>query len=324
MFLKHSIQNMKSKQRIGAAHGAACRSASPANAALHSPRPVMRNMPTLSPLILLAMLALPACQSPIKNSYELRKQAAGTIARAEALPTVWNIAAPLEMGRVYKRDGNEKYGYFLSPGSEVFVEQTKLLSQSQPNNTTWSDTRSGSWNVKPQLTYMGLKSELNLKNVRSVTFSLVGDTYQFVNNTQGFEDLLNLPTFGPKLRDRILEDTERLEANKLPGTEAKYWIVVQLLTAKNLAVTFNNVTTTSGGVEVVDPAKIAGWLNIKDLSPASIAVSNDQTRDAKLTSPDTVGLVAQCIPLKAYTSGARRGEVFTDGSTVLLLANQAK
>jgi len=85
---------------------------------------------------------------------------------------------------------------------------------------------------------------------------------------------------------------------------------------------FNNVTTTTGTAEVVDAAKLRGWLSIKDLSPASITVNNDQSRDAKITSPDTVGLVAHCVPLIAHTSGPNKGEIFPDTSVVLEVANQ--
>ncbi len=222
--------------------------------------PQSRHRPFAEALCGMAFLCcmVSGCQSPIQNSVELRRKAAGTIGRSIALPTVWNIAAPLELGRVYTMAGDAAHGYFLMPGSEVFVEQTKALSQSSTYNAAWSETRSGAWNVNAQLTYMGLRGDAAFKNVRSVAFSLTGDQYAFVNNAAGFDNLINLPTFGPALRKKILEDTLRLKAAGLAAGNAKYWIVVQLLTAKNLTVDFTNSTSASAGTDVVDPRSSPG------------------------------------------------------------------
>jgi hypothetical protein len=234
---------------------------------------------------------------------------------------VWNIAAPLELGRVYTMAGDASHGYFLMPGSDVFVEQTKSLSQSSTYNVAWSETRSGAWNVNAQLTYMGLRGDAAFKNVRSVGFSLTGDQYAFVNNAAGFDNLINLPTFGPALRKKILEDTLRLKAAGLAARNAKYWIAVQLLTAKNLTVDFTNSTSASAGTDVVDPSKLAGWLNVQELSPAKASVSHDGTSAVKYTAPGSMGLVAQCVPLLAHTEGPEMGSIYFDDSAVLDQAN---
>ncbi len=277
--------------------------------------------PSLLAALLSPLLFLTACQSPIQNAYELRKRAARSIATGEGLPTVWNVAAPLELGRVYQCSRTQEAGRFLSPGSNVFVGRTRELKDSKPKGATWSETRSGTWNVKPQLTWMGLRGQLDAKNIRAITFSINGDSYEGISDMNRFEDILNLPTYGPALRQRILEDTERLEREGLPSSEAKYWVVIQLISAKDLSVIFDMTQTLSGTAETVDPAKLAGWLQVAELSPASLTVTDEQIRKATFTSPDVMGLVAQCVPLKARASGPQRGKVYLDLDTVLLAAN---
>ena len=203
-------------------------------------------------------LLLSSCAQPVfMDAYDFRNKAASDVGLQDGSPTVWNEDTPLQLGRIYQLYGNRKNGYDLTSYSGLYTTSVadKSVSTIGPDNSTWSADISDSNKVDLQLGYMGLQAVADINAVKKISFSLEGDTKGTVMEYDKLQDILNDPNNGPTLRASILEDTHRVFDQKLSRQAARFWIVLQVHTAKNLTVTLHTDSGFSGKLDTSDAAQ---------------------------------------------------------------------
>jgi hypothetical protein len=269
-------------------------------------------------------LILSSCeQSLFVDAYDVRDKAAAGIGIKEGSPTVWNDDTTLELGRIYYVFGSRKHGYVLKSYSGLFVPRIndKTVSTTTPDNSSWSNTISDTDKINLQLGYMGLSGQFGVNAVKKITFSLDGDAKGEVMAMDSLETILNDPDNGPNLRASIMQDTLNVVNNRLDKSLAKFWIVLEVHTAKNLAVTLNTDTGVTAKLDTSDAATLASWIKVPNLTFPTIDVEPDHTTDVSFKDPDSFGWVAMCVPLFAYLDGPQKGQIYPDESTILWAAN---
>jgi hypothetical protein len=210
-------------------------------------------------------LILSSCeQSLFVDAYDVRDKAAAGIGIKEGSPTVWNDDTTLELGRIYYVFGSRKHGYVLKSYSGLFVPRIndKTVSTTTPDNSSWSNTISDTDKINLQLGYMGLSGQFGVNAVKKITFSLDGDAKGEVMAMDSLETILNDPDNGPNLRASIMQDTLNVVNNRLDKSLAKFWIVLEVHTAKNLAVTLNTDTGVTAKLDTSDAATLASWIKV--------------------------------------------------------------
>jgi hypothetical protein len=269
-------------------------------------------------------LLLSSCAQPVfMDAYDFRNKAASDVGLQDGSPTVWNEDTPLQLGRIYQLYGNRKDGYDLTSYSGLYTTSIadKSVSIIGPDNSTWSADISDSNKVDLQLGYMGLQAVADINAVKKISFSLEGDTKGNVMEYDKLQNILNDPNNGPTLRASILEDTHRVFDQKLSRQTARFWIVLQVHTAKNLTVTLHTDNGFTGKLDTSDAAKLATWIKVPNLAFPTVSVAPDHQKDITFKEADSFGWVAMCVPLFAYTSGPSKGQIYPDETTVLWAAN---
>jgi len=255
-------------------------------------------------------VAISSCaKTAIQSSYQLKKQMAKSIAREEGLTTVWNVAEPLKVGAIYKLTGTPERGYVLQYHYPRFEQQAAAMTFNQPVNTNWSQTVDRKSDVKAQLSYMGVKASPGWETTKKITFSAAGDAYSGFSDGEKLKELLNRSGTGIDLRKAVQSDTLARASRKAPPTEAKYWIVTRLMTVKDLSVGRTTSSSVSTKFETVDADVLAKFLNVKELKPVSLSGEQGRSSEAALKSPQSLGLIAKCVPLEATKE---RGQIVMD------------
>jgi hypothetical protein len=277
---------------------------------------------------ILALTLLSACTSEtLSNSFELKKQAATTIAKGLGLKTVWNSVFPFDVGRVYERVVYPDGTFGLLPYSQAFlgvITQTTNggpITKTDPVNQTWQQNITGKGSVDLQLQYMGLELDTSVKNTRSVTFSASGDNNIYVADQPGFLNYLNTEPGGAAVKDAVMHDSQSRNSTShsgTPSTPSKYWIVIDSLSVKNLTVTLNASTAASVQLSDAQAAAIATFAGIPVSGSISAGTSTDGS--ASITSPTSTPLVGVCVPLvwdarnKALNINPQKTLVYANGA----------
>lgn len=261
-------------------------------------------MKTLPSLAITSITIIASSCTPIKSAADMRLKMAGEIAPPEGLRTVWNTSTPLELGYIYyKRKDASKGGYVLSSRYERFVEQTnsanyRLVSKS---HATWDKEINTSFAIKPQLKYMGFGADPKFSNTKKIKFSAKGDEVHEIKQFISYvSEVLNSPGTGIELRKKVYEDTQRIQKEELPVSEARYWIVTNMMTMKDISIDFSSKPKTSIDVEVADVQALQDFLQVSGLTVSGSAgaeTESDNGSTIKPTSP--IGLIAWCVPLTA-------------------------
>lgn len=264
------------------------------------------NLLAVSPLL---SLLLVAC-TPVKDATDMRNKMAKRIAPAVGLETVWNTTAPLELGHIYYLQENGRGGKVLNTRYDKFVEATNTSQWRQVIGVDgyWRKDVDSSFSLKPQLAYMGLEASPSISNTRAIRFSAEGHERQSIRNFNSYETtVLNSDGTGIELRKAVLQDTQRLSREKLPIDQARYWIVTDLVTFKNLTVSFQSKPGASVDVSVADQAALKNFLAVNGLTSVGGTASGSvgATNESKVTSTSPCGLLAWCVPLQASEQDGR-------------------
>ena len=281
---------------------------------------------TLATLCIFIAGLLSSCT--IKNATDMRNKMASDMAPTQGLRTIWNTTTPLTLGHVYiKRPDIERGGYSLFQRYERFESQANSPNYKSATaiNATWKKDIDSWFSLKPQLGYMGLSGSPNLSNTKTIRFSADAHELYSIKEFDAFvSNVLNSPGTGPELRKKVYEDTQRLNRNDLPVTEAKYWIVTDMMTFKNLSVDFHAKPSTSVEASVADIATLKQFMQIKGLTVEGMAnASSSADEKTTVKSVEPVGLIAWCVPLTA-TKKSNGHEIIVNEGYPLELANTLK
>jgi len=246
-------------------------------------------------MISLSALILTSCT--IKDATDMRNKMAADIAPKQGLRTVWNTSTPLTLGNIYyRRLDTERGGSVLTDRYSRFVERSNSPDYrvTSPVSATWSKNIDSTFSLKPQLGYMGLSASPTLANTRTIRFSAEGNERHSIKQFDEYvNEVLNSAGTGIELRERVFEDTQRLERDGLPLSEARYWIVTDLLTVKNLSVDFVSKPSAGLEVSVADVAALRQFMQVNGLDVRGTASgSSSSTIRSTVNSTDPVGLIA--------------------------------
>jgi hypothetical protein len=229
---------------------------------------------------------------------------AGRIAHTQGLRTVWNTSTPLTLGYIYyKKNDATNGGYVLSSRYDRFVDTSNspaycLVSKS---HATWRKEINTRFSIKPQLTYMGLGVNPSYSNTKKITFTATGDEVREIKQFDSYvSEVLNAPGTGPELRQNVYDDTKRLEDNQLPVSEARYWIVTNMMTMKDLAVDFTSTPKSGIEVSVADLEAIKQFLQVNGLAVSGTGGGTTESKNrSTINASDPIGVIAWCVPLTA-------------------------
>lgn len=257
---------------------------------------------------LTALMVLASSCSTIKSAADFRSKVAKKIGMETGYITVWNTPTPLKLGNIYSLRPTTPTKKALFTQFDRFVDTTNTpewreVEKERIASQNWSKTVKSSYNVKPQLQYMGLGAEASFANTKSVSFSARGHELQSIRNQDDYvEQVLNSAGTGPTFRKTVYEDTEQRKAAKLPVEASRYWIVTNLITVKDLEVKFSAKPSVSGAVTTPDAnvlsQAVSTFLGVPGLTAKiGIGINNDVTKDSSVTSTEPFGLVGMCYPL---------------------------
>ncbi|MBK1829016.1 hypothetical protein [Haloferula rosea] len=263
----------------------------------------------LRPLGPACFVALCFSSCAIKDATDMRNKMAAEMAPPEGLRSVWNTSTPLTLGNVYyRRIDAQRGGSVLTDRYGRFVERSNSSDYraTSPVNATWRKDIDSTFSLKPQLGYMGLSASPTLANTRTIRFSAEGNERHSIKEFDSYVDeVLNSPGTGPELRKRVFEDSQRLATNGLPVSEARYWIVTDLITVKNLSVDFLSKPSAGIEVSVADVEALKQFMQVNGLAVNGSASGNTSSENqTTVKSTDPVGLMAWCVPLTATKSGS--------------------
>ena len=253
----------------------------------------------------MSLITLPSCV--VKDAADMRNQMAKKIAPTVGLRSVWNTSTPLTLGKVYYRQVDaQRGGYVLTNRYDRFVDRSNSDDYREVSSvvSTWRKDIDSTFSLKPQLAYMGLSASPTLANTRTIRFSAEGNERHSIKQFDDYVDeVLNASGTGPELRERVYHDTERLTRDKLPVTEARYWIVKDLITVKNLKVDFLSKPSSGIDVSVADIETLKQFLQVNGLVVTGTASgSHSSENNSTVVSTEPIGLIAWCIPLTATRS----------------------
>jgi hypothetical protein len=275
--------------------------------------------PTSGAMLLIALAACNNQTTALRDSFALKKQAAATIGNEIGLHTTWNTIYPCDVGRVYQRVIHTDGTFGLMPYSPEYVSVVNApspLTTNDPISQTWQMSVTGKANVELQVGYMGLGADISGSNVRSVTFSASGDKHTYVTDEPGFQKFLNDTSHGTDVIDAVKSDQRTRNAANQNAPLPKYYIVTDVLSAKNVTVTLSASTSAALKVSTTDAAAVAAFAGFPISGAVSVSVSQDGS--TSISCPESAALVGICAPL-IWNSGKKEMEV--DLARTLLYAN---